>query len=520
MKEIFKLFFPSISSFKSVLNEAENTSISRERFIDFIKTSGLLMLIINSFIFLFVTNSGGEYIISNLSTTSQTFMTISWFTIGMSLFIFSMGFSNLIAWYSNVGRDGSQWNYLVDRINALVGPVLVWIIAITTTLNILLNQNMIPDFLTTFEDGVISSVEFSLWPLWMVSIYLVMVMFAPFTIYIHKKYPYLSITTFIALLMLIDFINFPINFAYMKVLNYLFFWLTIHQIGYFFADGKLQLIKNSIFPIIAFFSYGYLYYQLSINKTFLSFSNYRLSEMNNEDPPTAFYFVASIGLLSLLFSFKNIIEKFLNKTYLWKIFSLLHSNIYTLYLWHSMVVLSLYLFGIPIYIGLLYLTIATLIFGNYERSVFRLSSNLLKRVNPLQPWPSPIKARFSMGNFSLAWVAALLVLLGIIHLTLGGIGQNGFFNLREFYFMRSNTFEGMGRIITGILLLNVTVRGLSYKKRILFLSIIFTLLSLYSRIIIEENITYFEYGFNLFLTLFFVSLLFPKRNYQPDYKVK
>ena len=125
-----------------------------------------------------------------------------------------------------------------------------------------------------------------------------------------------------------------------------------------------------------------------------------------------------------------------------------------------------------------------------------------------------------MGNFSLAWVAALLVLLGIIHLTLGGIGQNGFLNLREFYFMRSNTFEGMGRIITGILLLNVTVRGLSYKKRILFLSIIFTLLSLYSRIIIEENITYFEYGFNLFLTLFFVSLLFPKRNYQPDYKVK
>ena len=52
------------------------------------------MLIINSFIFLFVTNSGGEYIISNLSIT-QTFMT-PWFTIGMSLFIFSMGFSNLM----------------------------------------------------------------------------------------------------------------------------------------------------------------------------------------------------------------------------------------------------------------------------------------------------------------------------------------------------------------------------------------------------------------------------------------
>ena len=165
---------------------------------------------------------------------------------------------------------------------------------------------------------------------------------------------------------------------------------------------------------------------------------------------------------------KNIIEKILNNNYLWKAFSILHSNIYTLYLWHLIVVLYIYLFDLPKHIGILYLLVAVLIFGNYERSVFRLSSNLLKRVNPLQPWPSPIKARFSIGNFSLAWVSALLVLLGIIHLTLGGIGQNGFFNLREFYFMRSNTFEGMGRIITGILLLNVTVRGLMYKKRILF----------------------------------------------------
>ena len=224
--------------------------------------------------------------------------------------------------------------------------------------------------------------------------------------------------------------------------------------------------------------------------------------------------------MSLLFSVKNIIEKILNNNYFWKVFSIFHSNIYTLYLWHLIVVLSIYLFDLPKHIGILYLLAAVLIFGNYERSVFRLSSNLLKRVNPLQPWPSPIKARFSIGNFSLAWVSALLVLLGIIHLTLGGIGQNGFFNLREFYFMRSNTFEGMGRIITGILLLNVTVRGLMYRKRILFVSVMFTIFSLYSRIIIDENITYFEYGFSFFLLLFFLVLLLPKRNYKLVSKVK
>ena len=78
----------------------------------------------------------------------------------------------------------------------------------------------------------------------------------------------------------------------------------------------------------------------------------------------------------------------------------------------------------------------------------------------------------------------------------------------------------MGRIITGILLLTVTVRGLMYKKRILFVSVMFTLFSLYSRIIIDENITYFEYGFSFFLLLLFLVLLLPKRNYKLVSKVK
>jgi hypothetical protein len=48
----------------------------------------------------------------------------------------------------------------------------------------------------------------------------------------------------------------------------------------------------------------------------------------------------------------------------------------------------------------------------------------------------------------------------------------------------------------------------------------FTILSLYSRIIISENITYFEYGFSFFLILLFLVLLLPKRNYKLVSKVK
>ncbi len=520
MKQIVSLFLPNLKSMRQVFNEVANTSISRERFIDFTKIIGLIFLILNSFTLLRFQESGGELFVENLSVDSQSLMVVTWFTAGMSLFFFCMGFNNLIAWYSNVGRDGSQWNYLVDRINTILGPVIVWIFSSTIVLNILSRSENFPNYLTTSEDGIMPSFEFILWPLWLVSIYLVMVIFAPFTIYLHKKYPYATVLSLITMTILIDNIEFSLNLSYIKLFNYLFFWIVIHQIGYFFADGKIQKINLNVFRYITIFTYGYLFYQMSMSNSYLSLASYRLTSINNEDPPTTTYLIASIGLICFFLSFKNIIEKILINPKLWLIISHVHSNIYTVYLWHLFVFFIIYIYGLNIYFAPLILLITAFIFGNYERNMFKLSSNLVKRVNPLQPWPSPIKARFSLNNFVLAWFSALLVLLGVIHLTLGGVGQDGFFTIREFYFLRSNTFEGLGRIFIGLLLLNITVRGLKYKKRILAVSILFVLSSLFTRNLINENLTSFEIYFSSITIALFILILLQNSNYKLKTKVK
>ena len=520
MREITKLFIPSFKSLRYVFNETNKTSISRERFIDFLKTFGLLLLVINSFSFLDINYSGGEYLIINNSYISSNITIITWFTVGLPIFIFSMGFTNLIAWYSNVGRDGSQWNYLVDRINSLLGPVLVLIFSVSIVLNVLLRTNLIPNYLTTTEDGVISLVEFTLWPLWLVSIYMVMVMFAPLTIYLHKKYPYLTLLVFGLATFFIDIIEVPINYSYIQVFNYLFFWLTIHQLGYFYADGKIQILNKRIYFMLALLSYGFLYYQVIFNNILLNFANYRLNSIGNEDPPSAYYLVVSLAFIFFLISLQTYIDKLLNNRKVWLIFSHVHSNIYTIYLWHLISLIVVLLFNLnPLNVIFIHVLV-TFVFGNYERFQFNLSPNLVQRVNPLQPWPTPIKARFSLNNFSLAWVSTFLILLGIIHLTLGGIGQDGFFNIREFYFLRSNTFEGIGRILIGVLLLNTTVRGSEYKNKLLLLAAFFMTIAMFTRQLIDESITNFEYVFTISIVIYFLYLLIPKSNYKLSSKVK
>ena len=60
MKQIVKIFIPTFGSFRNVAKEAKNTSISRERFIDFIKVIGLLMITFNTEYLLDFKNSAGD----------------------------------------------------------------------------------------------------------------------------------------------------------------------------------------------------------------------------------------------------------------------------------------------------------------------------------------------------------------------------------------------------------------------------------------------------------------------------
>ncbi len=514
MIRIIQLFLPGLKSFRSIKKEIDSTSISRERFIDFIKVTGLLMIILNTNYLIKFSDAYGEYLIFNLSFNDSFKTTYSWFTVGTALFFFSVGFTNKIAWYANVGRDGSQWKFLTDRVNALLGPVIVWIFVITISFNIYNRYADIPLFLTSQDDGIVPLTEFIMWPLWLVSIYLVVVIFCPVTLYLHKTNPYLTLSGLILATVIVDTFEFSLAFSYLKLINYLLFWLTIHQLGYFFADGKIFSMKISFFMTIFILCFGYLFYKNNVSEEFMSLASYRLIQLSNEDPPTIYYLIASIGLSSGFLILRKPIEKLLENKLIWSILSFIHANIFTLFLWHIFILFYLYIFNLPKILYIFTLLIFGILFGDYERSVFKLSPNITRRVNPLQPWPTPIKAKLSYSNFSLAWISSLLVLIGIFQITLGGIGLTGFFTLRELYFISSNTFEALIKIGTGLLLLNLTIRRDDLKTRILIIAAFLQLTVLMSRNILFNEISQFELYFSIGLIIYFLYIAFINRNYK------
>ena len=514
MKQFTNLFFPTFSSFKRAISEVSKTSDSRVRFVDFMKVSGLLLIIFNTSFFLNFEKSSGEFIIYNRTIIDNSLTPFTWITVGMSLFFFSTGFTNKIAWYSNVGRDGSQWKFLADRVNGVMGSVLVWIFFITLSLNVISKVIYFPQFITNQEDGILTVTEFIMWPLWLISIYLVVVLFCPLTLYFHKKNPYLTLSILISTLILIDNIDFSISLSYIKLFNYLIFWLTIHQLGYFLADGKIFSFTRSFFVAVSLISYSYLSYMHTTTDQFLSVTNYRLLSYSNEDPPTTIYLISSLGLISLFLFFRIQFENLMNNRIVWTIFSTVHANIYTLFLWHIAAFFFISYFSVPLtfYPPVIFLTI--FLFGNYERKTFRLSRALIKRVNPLQPWPTPIKARLSYSNFLLAWISSILILIGIFQVTLGGVGLSGFFSLRQLYIFSGNTFEAFIRIVLGLVLLNVTIRRKDLKSLLLATGAISQIATLLVRLNLYDTVTTLELYMSLFLITFFLILIINNRNYK------
>jgi hypothetical protein len=131
-----------------------------------------------------------------------------------------------------------------------------------------------------------------------------------------------------------------------------------------------------------------------------------------------------------------------------------------------------------------------------------------------------MKAKGSYSNFYLSWVSSILILIGVLQITLGGVGLSGFFSLRELYFLTGNTLEAFLKLFTGVILLNTTIRRIDLKDKILLSAAILQIISLGIRNYQYSIITPFELYFSMSLSIFFIWLVLQNRNAKAKDKVQ
>jgi fucose 4-O-acetylase-like acetyltransferase len=335
---------------------AARTPDTRDRYVDFVRAFSILTVVAGHWAICIVWWQQGYIRSTSVIGEARGVWLATWVFQVMPLFFFVGGFSNLVTYDSFKKRGLTTGKFLRIRSWRLLKPSLVFL-GIWAVIQIalhLLDVGAGTGFKvwgdTWFLRGMMppgATIPFG--ALWFLPAYLVIILFAPPMLWLHRRFGIWVVVVLTALTALVDLVGFGIHSHGLRYWNVLFVWLIPHQIGFFYGDGRMQKLRKRTLVIMAlcglavmivltnppvFFGHGTEFFSglRSYPKSLLGTDN---EPVANTYPPT-FVMVGmiywSIGVCMLLREAGQRWLRHSKRAWMGTIY--VNSVIMTLYLWH------------------------------------------------------------------------------------------------------------------------------------------------------------------------------------------
>ena len=407
---------------------AAQTPAERNRYVDFLRSLSILVVIAGHWMIATAYVVDGEMSAGHLLAGRPQLHWLTWIFQVMPIFFIVGGYSNAVSLESAKRKGVGYAGWLSARLNRLVAPLLVLIIAwavIAVSMSLLGARPAVVQYLS----------QAALIPTWFLAIYIVVVIVAPVAYKFWQRFGFASFLFFAAGAALTDAAFFEANMRWLGWTNYFWVWLSVHCLGFAWRDDRLGRVgKRILFSVLGFVSLWLL----------TTYGPYPLAMVGSPDPGLSNTLPPKITLLALgifqfglLLSLESPMRRLLNGLRLWTATVLINSMIMTVYLWHItvMVIFAALLytaggFGLgiepgtvewwwtrPVWVGVLMLVLVP---------TALLLSPLERRGRPADA-PVPAAARQIAGALMICLGVALLALYGygggpVAHLDLASFG--------------------------------------------------------------------------------------------------
>jgi hypothetical protein len=204
---------------------AAATPPDRDRYADLLRLFSIGMVVLGHWVVALLTVHGAGAV-----TSSLPLMLSTWVWQVMALFFFVGGFAHARA----LRHRPPAAEFVRARVARLLPPVLV-LLAVWTALAALMHAGG----LTAGEFAV--GLQLVTVPLWFLGVYLVIVLAAPATAALHRRFglwPVLG--AFAVAVACVDVLARGLDVPPAGYANLLLVWPAVHQLGYGYADGTLQ----------------------------------------------------------------------------------------------------------------------------------------------------------------------------------------------------------------------------------------------------------------------------------------
>lgn len=398
---------------------AAQTPQDRNRYVDFLRAVSILIVISGHWLISTAYYVDGNLTYEHLFKIQPPTQWLTWIFQVMPIFFIVGGYSNAVSLESAQRKGVGYAGWLAVRLNRLVIPLLVLLFTWAAIAVIMHSSNVSPAVIQLASQA-------SLIPTWFLAIYIMVVILAPLTYRIWQRLGFTFIWIFVAIAALLDITFFAAELRWPSWSNYLWVWLTVHNLGYAWRDGRMgsarQLVLYSVLALAA------LWLLVIYGPYPLAMVGSPDQSLSNTTPPKITLLALAMFQFGLLLALENPMRRALMNLRLWTATVLINSMIMTIYLWHITVMIvfvaMLYLVG-GAGLGLepgsvswwfsrpLWLTVLLILLVPIS-----LLLSPLERIsrNSDSPVPSPVRQV----------VGAMMICLGVALLALFGYGGGPF----------------------------------------------------------------------------------------------
>ncbi len=309
---------------------SEQTPPERNRYVDFLRAISILFVITGHWLIAVAHYTTDNFNVGDLLSIAPWTQWLTWAFQVMPIFFIVGGYSNAVSLASANKKGMGYADWLSGRLVRLVTPLLV-LIVVWAGIALLFR------FFGTSRDLIQLASQAALIPIWFLAIYILVVVLAPATYTVWKRWGLGSVFGFVALAALNDWIFFNTDNQWLGWSNYLWIWLGVTQLGYAWREQRIKLLSVRIG--MALVGLVCLLLMVIQGPYPVAMAGSPGEGISNSLPPKFTLFALGLFQFGVLLSLEEPLQRILQNTRVWAATILVNGMIMTVYLWHITVMI-------------------------------------------------------------------------------------------------------------------------------------------------------------------------------------
>lgn len=305
---------------------AEQTPPSRERFIDLLRGTSIVAVVLGHWLATVVGyDEHGELVGRSALPDLPWAHPLTWVLQVMPVFFFVGGYANAVSLARQRLRGGDVAEWLINRGGRLIPP--------TTILVLVMAGGALAARLFDVDPA---RVRLVVWlasiPLWFLVAYLIVVVLTPPMYALHRRYGLLVPLVLVGLVAGGDLARLFGEESWGNG-NFLFGWLVIHQMGFAWRDGRLPARPRVALPLL-FGGFGALLLLTLVGPYPISMINVPGERLHNMSPPSLALLAVATTQLGAALLLRDRAERWLRRPRPWMTVVAVNAVILTILVWH------------------------------------------------------------------------------------------------------------------------------------------------------------------------------------------